>query len=184
MKVKITLLTHGATANIIATYLQKRFKRLEIKSGKMNNAQYKALMMVVPRTVDKLEKFKTHYEGRVLYEIIEQKKKTLFTEMMEAYHSWYLERTEINPKIDGVAGRHLKQIIAYLRKQSTNDDEVKEVFQYLLNSWDVLDDFYREQKELRQINSNINIILKTVKHGTSDSKTQAKSVSNDFRQKF
>lgn len=184
MKVKIQLKTHGATAIIIATYLQKRFKRLEIKSGKMNHNQYKALMTVVPRTIDKLEKFRNNYEGRVLYEIIEQKKKTLFTEMMEIYHTWYLHKTEINPKIDGVAGRHLKQIISYLRRQSATDDEVKQVFQHLLDKWEDLDDFYKNQKELRQINSNINIILKAVKHGKQDEKSKAKSVADKYRDRL
>lgn len=182
MKIKITLLTHGATAVIIATYASKRFKRLEHKLGKMNHAQYKQLMTVVPRTIDKLDKFQQHYENRVSYEIIEGKKASLFKELMDIYHRWYVSETAIEPKIDGISGKHLKQIIAYLRKQAATDEEVKTVFEHILNCWNELDPFFRNQRELRQINSNITQILNFIKNGKSDSKTQAKHVSDDFRE--
>jgi len=184
MKVKITLLTHGATAVFIVTYVSGRFKRLELKSGNMNKNQYKALMTVIPSTVEKTEKFQNNYEGRVSYEVLAEKSVSIFKDLMDKYSSWYEEQTEIKPKLDGISGKSMKTIIAHLRELSANDDEVIGVFNSILDNWQNLDDFYQNQRELRQINSNINIILNQLKNGKSDSKTQAKYLSDDFRSKL
>lgn len=181
MKVKITLKTFGATAVFLVNYKSKRFYQLIHKSGKLNTDQYKALMTVVPRTVDDIDKFREHYEDRVDYELVLSQSKTLFKELMDIYFEWYQKETDITPKIDGVTGKHLKQIITFLKKQAADENEVKSIFEHILNSWEELDDFYKNQRELRQINTNINIILNTLKNGKQDSKTQARNVSNDFR---
>lgn len=179
MKLKITIISSSAT--IMATYLSNKLKRIEFATGTLSVPEYHHVTEIIPRHLTELAEFERLYNEKIIYQKVEQKSKTIFKELMDQYHSWYLKRTGIAPKIDGVSGKHLKQLITHLRKQCMDDNEVIAVFATILNHWKELPDFYQSQMELRQINSNINIILNTLKNGKSDSKSKAQSVSNDFR---
>ncbi|MCO5229576.1 MAG: hypothetical protein M9958_00330 [Chitinophagales bacterium] len=180
MKLTIHIASKGSDAVFIATYQGKLLKRLERKRGTLNDKQWDALMQVVPSSPDKIDIYISRYK-RVRYLKEDDRQKSLFTNLMEIYSTWYQSHTGISPRINGTTGMHLNQIIAYLQKQSVEATEVQLVFESILNSWDKLPDFYQAQTELRQINSNLNIILNFLKNGQSDSKSKANSLSDDFR---
>ena len=87
---------------------------------------------------------------------------------MKAYYDWHTEKIGFKPKVDGSDGKGLKEIIKYL---STVTDQICETFEYILRHWDDLDDFYRRQTRLRQINSNLHNIIYHFKNGKSTKKT-------------
>ncbi|MCZ2393399.1 MAG: hypothetical protein LC105_06065 [Chitinophagales bacterium] len=181
MKIILHIQTKGADAVMEATYKNGRFHSLQHKRGNLSDKQFHSLMTVVPRYADQLEKFREKYQDRIIYTTEDNISPSLFQAMIESYFTWYHQRTGIEPRINGTSGMHLNQIIAYLRKVSVDDTEVTLVFKLILDRWDELPEFYRGQIEIRQINSNLNILLNHVKNGTSTDQSRAKSVSNDFR---
>lgn len=118
-----------------------------------------------------------------------QKEKTTYSECMEVYHDWFLKRYEIGPKIDGLQGKSMKEIIGYLtaqlKKQHGEDipeqeltEKIKKAWEWILSNWDKLDAFTKEKTKLNQINSEIqNIIIKIKKPVGNETGT---SKGNDF----
>lgn len=164
----------------VVTYASGKFKKLEHKRGTITERQFKELMSIVPPTMADFDAFRLQFP-RVRYEV-EMLQKSLFSTLLADYHEFYINLTGISPKIDGIAGKHLNQIIAHLKRQSADDAEVATTFKIILQKWEELPPFYRQQFEIRQINSNINIILNCIKNGKSDSKSKATNLSDDFRQ--
>ncbi|MCO5230163.1 MAG: hypothetical protein M9958_03305 [Chitinophagales bacterium] len=180
MKLTIHITSKGSDAVFVATYQGKLLKRLERKRGTLSNAQWDALMKIVPPSPEQIDEYINRYFN-VQYERAEPTSQSLFATLLDIYTIWYQGHSGITPRINGITGMHLNQCIAFLRKQSADDNEVQIVFENILNNWHKLPDFYQKQIELRQINSNLNIILNFLKNGQSDSKSKANSLSDDFR---
>jgi hypothetical protein len=91
----------------------------------------------------------------------------------------------LKPKFSGVEGKSLKSIISFLRGVCSTDEEAKDIWLAILSNWDIQTEFYKNQTELRQINSNLNIILKTFKNGkqSEQKRRKADDDANDFREK-
>lgn len=180
MKLTIHITSKGSDAVFIATYQGKLLKRLERKRGTLSAPQWDALMKIVPSSPEQIDDYVNRYSN-VRYERAEQTNQSLFSTLLDIYATWYQSQTGISPRINGITGMHLNQMIDFLKKQSADDNEVKIIFESIFNNWHLLPDFYQKQIELRQINSNINIILNFLKNGNSDSKNKANSISDDFR---
>lgn len=181
MKLKIQVQNDGATGVYIVTYKLGKFLKLEHKRGKISKKQFDALMQIVPPTLEELEEYQKKYH-RVIYEKIFPDTKSLFKTLLDIYHTWYHQQTGITPRINATSGMQLTQIIAYLKTQTTDEQEIQLVFSQILERWPTLPDFYQNQREIRQINSNLNILLNHIKNGQTDSKSKSKSVSEDLRQ--
>jgi len=91
----------------------------------------------------------------------------LFKSFVERYNDFCLKEIGIGCKMNGMEGNHLKQIIAYLKSQVHQKDDVSVLtaWEFILNSWDKLDDFHRKQMKLSQINSNMINILNQLRNG-------------------
>ena len=186
---KMTVASNGANAIYIVTYDDGRFKKLEKKSGKLaNGEQHSKLMFLVPELEKAILILRNEYPPeRVTWDLIEKPAtKTLVRSLTDEYNKWYFERNAIKPKINGTEVNALKQIISYLNQQASSEDEVKAVFNSILTNWDNYSSFYQSQMELRQINHNLNTLLRLLKHGesTSNPRKQAESVSDDLRGRF
>lgn len=105
----------------------------------------------------------------------------LFTACMGIYSQWFENKFSIAPKIDGLQGKALKEILKYLsdivRKNNDGIEEhelenkLKTNWQGILENWDLLEEFHQKQTKLNQISSNIqNIIvqIKKARNGTSN----------------
>ena len=169
--------------------------KIRYKNGKMSTLThvrgalpqnwYDHLLKLVPQAeIDISDLVAKHCDdGNISWKLITQSNKTLFTRCMIEYQLWYEEKTSMPPKIDGISGNALKAIIAHLTKQSTNEEEAYQLWLHILNSWHLVAEFYRQQKELRQINSNINTILNHIKNGKEESTSNIKDLQDTFRSK-
>jgi len=107
----------------------------------------------------------------------EQKESSVYTACMKIYHDWFLERYKIGPKIDALQGKSMKEIVAYISSNAKRkDDEVltesdlnekiQGGWKWILDNWDKLDDFRKQNTKLNQISSDIqNIIVKIKNQG-------------------
>lgn len=98
---------------------------------------------------------------------INKPKNTLFSEMIESYDSWCKQVVGVGCKMDGIQGKALKSIIAYLRSQVNDNDDIgiKNAWEFILSNWNKLDDFHQKQIKLSQINSNLINILNQLRNG-------------------
>jgi biotin operon repressor len=95
-----------------------------------------------------------------------------FTNFVSVYDKFCKDRIGVGCKMNGAEGKALKSIIQYLKLHIKGDSQsaLVESWKYILSRWDALDDFYKNQMKLTQINSNlINILnqLKNNKNGKS-----------------
>lgn len=181
-KYKITVSYQDFTGILVATYRSGKLKRLELQSGIKQPTQFSFANNYVPLFESSIEDLST--SDHVIFEQITAAKKTASTykQAMDLFFEWYTERTGLSPRINAVEGKALKAIIAELNKRSADGAEALAIWKHLLTNWNKLDKFYRNQIELRQINSNLSIILRTLKNGKSG---QAKSATaHDFRKEI
>jgi hypothetical protein len=159
----------GATAVLKLTYKNNKFLKLEFVSGKLSQVQHESLMKLVPQLEPVILILKEEFKGRVEWVYIQKKEsKSLFSAMAQLYLSWYQDRFKIKAKFTGIEGNALKQIIKHLEELSFGDEsQILAIWENILQRWNEQTTFYRGQSELRQINSNLNIILRVIKYGKS-----------------
>lgn len=116
----------------------------------------------------------------------------LFSICIDVYNNFCLERVGVGCKMDGVEGKAMKLIIKYLTTQvkdpkyhdivyqDERDNQVYIAWKFILDNWDVLDDFLQKQIALRQINSNLINILNQLRNGKNKSKTSIEKLKNEI----
>lgn len=181
---KLTINSKGANAIYMITYMNGRFKKLEHKSGKLvNQDQHDKLMKLCPE-IDKAILFLQQNFTEVTWERIVNDKDnaSLFKRCMDFYSNWYQDKNAFAPRINGAEANALKLTIAYIQKESATEAEVIAVFESIFHNWENYSTFYQGQMDLKQINSNLNTLLRIIKNGTSSS--TAKNSSETLRDKF
>lgn len=135
------------------------------------------------------KKVKAEVESDADYQpTIETKEKTpsekLYPKMIEIYNDFCVKRIGVGAKMDGLQGKSMKSIIAYLATQvkmkkgeeiteAQMNDGILSAWEYILSNWDLVKGFYADQIKLSQINANMpNILmqLKTSKTNNRDAK--------------
>lgn len=167
-------------------YSKGKFKKLEHVSGKLPQLKHESLLKLAPQLEEAILILRTEYSGAIEWVYIQKKQsKSLFSELSKEYIDWYQERFKIKPKFTGIEGNALKQIIKHLEEQCFGDEEqVKAIWNAILSKWNEQNTFYQGQIELRQINSNLNIILRTIKYGKSATEKGEASAGGNFREKL
>jgi len=138
-------------------------------------------------------------KDKILKEIKESNiadKSAEFTPCMDIYCKWAKELIGVNPKIDGGDGVALKSIISHIKgmeQVKAGGRSVLEVWQFILDNHSGWDQFHKRQTSLKQINSNFNNIIYSIKNGNSkdSEKDKFRKLSNaigsgmvvDFRPK-
>ena len=131
----------------------------------------------------------THVEPNADYQpTTETREKTpsdkLYPKMVNVYNEFCVKRIGVGAKMDGLQGKCMKSIIAYLATQvkMKKGDEIAEsemnegiisAWEYILSKWDLVKGYYADQIKLSQINANLpNILmqLKTSKTNNRDAK--------------
>jgi len=102
--------------------------------------------------------------------------------MMAKFLDFYREQEDLKYNVMGKDGKALKMIIASLRKQCVNDEEVAISWGAMLDAWDQLDPFYRKQNDLTQINGNLNRIMRELKNGKTTEKKGNRNRGDDLRE--
>jgi hypothetical protein len=100
-----------------------------------------------------------------------------FSRMKDIYWDWHIEKIGFKPVFDSSDGAGLKKMVDYLFTLSDHKkvDEVVAMFELILIRWDELDEFYKKNTRLRQINGNIHNIIHFFKNGKNSS-----GVSQDY----
>lgn len=165
----LTITSKGADAVFKLTYKDGVFFRLEAKRQDFKENQRDRLMQVIPHLEKGLEI--NSYNGVTIER--ELKEQSEFTQYLSEYSAKYLQLSGgLQHRMNGIEGNALKAIIKHLESISTTPAEAFILWQQILSNWDKIEPFYAKQMELRQINTNINIILRQVKYGgTGKSKT-------------
>ena len=188
MTTQYTLRLHSdkAFADYRLKYKDGRFLSLEHLKGKMNQQQHEKLFMLCPQLEAAILLLELDFKGRVSWEKLTTESKSLDSALLAEYMSWYETKFGFKPKFAGSEGNALKQIITYLQQLPSTDEEVRNIWNVILTNWNLQTEFYQSQTELRQINSNLNTILKTLKNGqpTDQPRKQANDDADDFRKKF
>lgn len=185
MNYLIKIDSKGGKAVFRLCYKNGKFHRLEAISSKLTQAQHESVMRLCPQLESAILILKKEFEGRVEWEPIHEAGTKLYPWMLSVYSEWYFKRFDIKAKITGTEGNALKQIIKHLEELAFgNEDEIKAIWQIIFDKWDEQSTFYKGQIELRQINSNLNIILRAIKHGKSATEKGEASGGSDYRKKF
>jgi hypothetical protein len=116
----------------------------------------------------------------------------LYSKMIELYDEFIKSKTNMGAKLNAVEGKAMKSIIQYLRGQvqakgelmGENDIEYKTLqsWEIILNNWDVLSGWKKENLKLTQIDSNLINIISEIKNNKSNLKTNKKD--DKYRQAF
>jgi uncharacterized protein (DUF3084 family) len=115
----------------------------------------------------------------------EQKKFELYQQFIELYDQFCRSYIGVGAKLDGMQGKAMKNIIAYLTAQSKTKDEqgALAAWQFILAHWGHLTKFIQNQNSLVQINKNLQEILTQLRRG-KDQQTAKQTAIEGTRQRI
>jgi hypothetical protein len=121
-------------------------------------------------------------------QIAEIPENSLFSTCMHIYAEFYKQFGR-PLRIQAVDGKSMKEIIAYLNQVETvksGDKTVDEIWQYILDKWNTLDNWQQSQTELRQINSRLPNIIEALKkkNGKGNTNSATSELANALRAKI
>jgi hypothetical protein len=130
------------------------------------------------RRLGKLEESMRDTETQAQGDSKEETPKSQYKDFIAAYHSFCTTYIGVGPKLDGVQGKAMKQIIAYLVQESKGKDEdgALAAWSYILSNWGMLTEFLQKQTALVQINKNLQEILTQLRHAKSANTSAADAV--------
>lgn len=144
------------------TYRDKKFRKLEHVRGKLDKVMMKYIGRILPHNEDDIGSFSALHNNRVNYSIV-VKEESLFGRFVSEWSRFYEDQTTVQPKFTGADGKALNQIIAYLKKINAGDEaKALELWQVILSSYDKLDQFYKDNLDLKIINSKLNVIIRQI----------------------
>jgi hypothetical protein len=152
-------------AALKVSYKDKRFNGFDIISGVIIDAQkHEALMKLMPLFESQIQQLKTSLQvkGITYHQIEKMDIKSQFTSMMALYNGWYKVECKRLPRINATEGKALKDMLKYLNSICTTEAEVMLIWSKIFKNWKELTPFLQTQTELRQINSQLNVILRVV----------------------
>lgn len=144
------------------TYRDSKFRSLQHLRGRLNDAMLKELGRIIPRLETNFEAFSKLHHGNVKYSCITADK-TIYTQFVESWYSFYERFYQLPPKFTGVDGRAMKSIIAHLKLLGNSETEGLALWRIILEKWHTLNDFHKENADLKYIDSKLNIILNAIK---------------------
>ena len=153
-----------------ATYRNKKFIKIELITGKLTPVQIKSIGKIIPPSEASFGDFNKDFQGKVDYTIITQDK-TIYQSFVDAWYSFYEGYKDLKPKFNGMDGKHIKQIITYLKRISGTDEAALELWNIILDSWKDLDNFHQENTDLKYINSRLNVIINAIQRKNTGSET-------------
>jgi hypothetical protein len=156
---------------LVVVYHNGQFKRLEYKSGGVKDNFWLHLTKAIPFMEHHIKDVVFSLENRVNYDLIETKVLSEYTQFLDEYFMFFELNYKFNPKINATEGKALKELIKYLNSISSTKDEALNIWKQLLNNWKCLDEFYQNQNQLKQINSNLTTLLIQLKNGNSKTGT-------------
>lgn len=95
------------------------------------------------------------------------KSKTLYQDCMTIYNDFCLSQIGVKAQIDGLQGKNMKTIIAYLKSNANEgrDEDILNAWKFILSNLKKWDKFHQTQLKINQISSNLVNILNSIKNG-------------------
>ncbi|MFD2566099.1 hypothetical protein [Pseudotenacibaculum haliotis] len=157
---KVQILLNGVTLKL--SYRRGKFFRAERLTGSITDQQIKQLGHIIPPKESDIKSFQNTWNERVTYQEI-KKQKSLFTKFSDEWFKHYEEEIGLPPKFTGVDGKALKQIIAYLKRINAGNEQVAlDNWILILSKYETLKEFHKENKDLKYINSRLNVIVREI----------------------
>ena len=146
-----------------ATYRDNKFRRLEHLRGQVTVPMLKSIGRIIPLFESSVKDYIQAYQDKVQYTLI-SKEKSQFSEFKQAWFRFYEAFAGLPPKFSGADGKSLKDIITYLTKNSAaGESEALATWELILQKWHTLNQFHRNNTDLKYINSKLNIIINAIK---------------------
>ena len=99
--------------------------------------------------------------GNIKYKTMKEKD-TTYANCMKIWNDFFIFHNKFEPEINGITGKNLNYLINYFKKKHPLHSP-ESCFSAMFNNWHLLPEVYQQQTEMRQIYSNINIILIQIK---------------------
>ena len=148
--------------NLRVSYRNGKFFKVEKLTGKLTDIQVHQIGVIIPPHENHIESYQNKFKDKITITLI-KKDKTLYTEFLEAWFSFYDDLMGMKPNHNAADGNHLKKIIRYLKAIEPNDADAMNLWQLILTNWNSLDSFYKNSADLKFISSQINKIFQNVK---------------------
>jgi hypothetical protein len=107
--------------------------------------------------------------------------KSIYKLYIDAWFLFYKNTFGRAPKHGGAESKALKSIIAYMNDLVSGDEERSyNGWLLLLNSWDEMPEFYRNNTDLKMIECKINILLNELKRITKGDRKKCSGISREY----
>lgn len=169
------------------TYRDGKFKKLEHLRGVCDAKILKHIGLVIPPQETDLNAFMESMEGRAIYTTQVKGEKTLYSKFNEAWFAFFKkENQNRKPKFTGADGKALNQIISYLKEENNNDEAAAlSVWNFILENWKHLPEFFKNNQDLKIINSKLNVIITALQHKhTSNERTFQTAAGSEAARAF
>ena len=90
-------------------------------------------------------------------------KDSIYKDCISLYFDFYEKKEGIKPKMTGIEGKALKQMIVYLK--TLGDGDAVANFNAILLNWNLLGSWYSDKYDIKFINSQLNQIIRILKNG-------------------
>lgn len=156
----------GAKATFKLIYINGYFKSLEKMEGKLHsNDQHNYLMNFAPSLEKAIQVLQLEWndKGVSWLKLETPASNNVLKTLLDEYYTWYQDKNGIKAKINGTEMKALKSIVTHLGNMVSTEMELIGIWNAILMNWDNQTSYYQSQMELRQINLNLNTILRTIK---------------------
>jgi hypothetical protein len=165
-----------AKVTLKLSYRNNHFYKMEVIKGRLEPATLLIIGKAIPPNLNMFPTFNKYHEGKIDYLLLQEDSKSTYQKFVDTWFAFYNDFMEIQPRFHGQDGKHIKEIIKYLKGQAKTEEGALELWQIILGTWRELDQFHKENTDLKYINSRLNVIINNVKRINQES-----SQSNDFR---
>ena len=144
------------------SYRGGKFFRLEQSAGKkFTPDEMPNIGLAVPAHENEIEAFKLKFHFLQYEKVV--KAQSTYQKYVSAWFLFYDRYLELRPKFTSADGNALKQIKTYLTKVAGTEELGLVNFKLILDNWHKLDQFHRDNTDLKYINSRLNVILSAIK---------------------
>jgi len=171
-----TITSKNTDVTLKVSYRGGKFFRLEKSKGKLTEDQLKAVGKIIPPLESDMQSFSIKFPD-ITYNAV-KKEKSQFSAFNDAWFVFYEKFTGIPPKFGAMDAVHLKKIITHLNTIGGGENEALNLWNTILATWPKLDEFHRNNTDIKYINSRLNVLLNAVKKTISTNTSASGGVDN------
>jgi len=166
------------TKELIYKHLKVKYDNKSLNDDKSSHSIVKD-SIVEDRIVED-SKLKEEYKAKKKEK---EEKNPLHSQCVKIYFDWYKKMFDMEPQFDGSDGKAMNNIINYLKKNvkkneggaenGVNEELIIKSWEVILGKYNSWDKFYRKQRRVRQIESNLSNLINNIRHGTQSGHTES-----------